>query len=187
MCSNCSGDDLRPESFTTFDVSSPNSTSSFAAGGAKNRKEYRTRGYLPKVINAALTLGTAKGRKSGEGREIIESVHRGGFVNLNLGKITSENGSTAASPATAAGPFEILVSPMAIVEIYAAPNLSTETRDDRSAIPISELSAWEESGNARAELRRTKERPLRASWAKRILGYAAFVVAAAFVLWCAIR
>ncbi len=39
MCSNCSGDDLRPESFATFDVSSPEVPHSFAG---RRRRQAKT-------------------------------------------------------------------------------------------------------------------------------------------------
>lgn len=56
MCSACSGDDPRPEMFTTFDISSPKMPPIFAIGEGARRKEYGTLSGLGDVVKPALTL-----------------------------------------------------------------------------------------------------------------------------------
>lgn len=67
MCSACENDDPRPEMFTSFDISSPKSGSTFAGAGAGGRKFYGTRMKAAQFAKPALLLG------------IMRAVLRGGL------------------------------------------------------------------------------------------------------------
>src|ERR1700689_850432 len=90
MCSNCSGDDPKPESFALFDVSSPNGGDRFADAPAGKRKRYGTAGVFARSAKASLRLVIQGGRPSKWRVRIIECVDRGSFVNLNSGSSSGE-------------------------------------------------------------------------------------------------
>src|SRR5580698_2952462 len=84
MCSNCSGDDPRPESFASFDISSPKSERIFAAMIREKRKRYRTSRLLSDLTKGALMAGVGRVRSHHWYDAIIGNANRQHFVNLNL-------------------------------------------------------------------------------------------------------
>src|SRR5579863_375654 len=98
MCSNCSGDDLRPESFATFDVSSPERMHGFAGHAGAKRKRYGTSGILAKLSEAALTQAIIHLWERTADSEIIEKVDRSSFVNLNSAAASDESARKTRVP-----------------------------------------------------------------------------------------
>ena len=115
MCSNCSGDDLKPESFATFDVSSPDDAPSFAGNAGEKRKRYRTLRALAKFAKDALTLGIPRPRGKQRLNQIMANVHRGSFVNLNLNTFAAKKATSQSSVSSDDQPLEIRVSADAII------------------------------------------------------------------------
>jgi len=187
MCSNCSGDDLRPESFTSFDISSPKLPPVFASGGREKRSTYGTRGFLPNLINTALTLAIARRPKSDGTPKIIRSVHRGNSVNLFLSNNHPKNSLKTVPSALTGAPFDVRVSPNEIIEVYVVAGPDDVSRDDLNRFPPRELSAWDESCIARRELRQAMGRHRRGHRMRIWFSYGVFFVIAALVAWCAIR
>jgi len=187
MCSNCSGDDLRPESFTNFDISSPKTPPVFATGSTEKRSPYRTRRYFPHLLNAALTLAISRRPKNERKGKIIRSVHRGNLVNLFDHEIQPQIGVKNVSLAPVAAPFEVRVSANAIIEVYAAPEFRGTSLDDGADTGTGEFSAWEESCIARRELRMAMEEYRRARSIRICFAYVAFVAVAALAIWSATR
>jgi hypothetical protein len=187
MCSNCSGDDPKPESFAFFDVSSPGRSESFADVARKKRKRYRTGRLLVKYAQAALTLAIHRVRRSKWHPRIIGSVDPGNFVNLNLSSSSGEYLANLRSARVAEKLVEIRVSRDAIIEVFA--NCESD-HSIRNAYAVSEPeypSAWEESHAHRDNLQGATSDFRRARRLKYFLGYGAFVAAVALAVWCAVR
>lgn len=141
MCSACSGDDPRPEMFTTFGISSPRTSSIFASGEGARRKEYGTLSALGDVVKPALTLGVVHigkiwwlaarrriNKRAGNVYLAWRSFSRlrgrsGGAAVLRKASKEfkdnpfSEGGSDRGDSGGA--PIEVRVSADAIVEVYA--------------------------------------------------------------------
>jgi len=184
MCSNCSGDDPRPESFTSFVISSPNGASIFAPAPRHKQKKYRTLRFFQKMINAALTQAIVSSRRKPSRSEIIESVDQENFVNLNFDKYRADIGSESVSAPAVGHPIDIRVSPGEIIEVYAASESAITSRNKNEALK-ERAFPWEESCKARNETKRTIEAYHLAHRLKYFLGYGAFVAAAALLLWYA--
>jgi succinate dehydrogenase hydrophobic anchor subunit len=186
MCSNCSGDDLRPESFSTFGISSPQRDAIFAAQVGAKRKQYRTPGTRRYSDKDALMQGINDVRILRWFTKIIKLVDSKDFVNLNL----RGNGAESTLRNSVAGfcqePFEIRVLPDAIIEVYASSEPVRELFSQHSMRKAFVLSPWEESRAARGGMRRTVESYRRTQRAKYFIGYAAVIIAAAAIVWCAI-
>jgi len=186
MCSNCSGDDLKPESFATFDLSSPARAHSFARAASKKRKRYRTSGDLTARIKAALIQTIMLMRQICRHAGIIGSADRGSFVNLNLSAFACENARKTTNEVHINDLLEIRVSADAIIEVYATADVALSLRDEYDRDEAANLSAWEESYVARSEVARTMERFRRARRVKYFLAYGAFVTVAVLAVWFAV-
>jgi hypothetical protein len=187
MCSNCSGDDLRPETFASFDVSSPERELAFAAGLDSKRKRYGTSRVWTAIINSPLTLAILRMRQWATSSRIIGKVDRGRFVNLNLGSSYGEAGTNTGSSAGVEGLIEIRVSADSIIEVYSGWRTAQHLDDKNGSREREHGSAWEESFAERSELRRTLNGFRRARRLKYFLAYSAFATAAAVAVWCAVR
>jgi hypothetical protein len=187
MCSNCSGDDPKPESFAFFDVSSPKRGESFADRPRRKRKRYRTGRLFATYAHAALTLAIDGVHRSKSRARIIGSVDPGSFVNLNLGGSPGEYLAKLRSTRDAENLIEIRVSGDAITEVLATCGSDENTRRAYGLAEREIHSAWEESYVERNNLERT----LRDSrWARRLkcfMAYGAFVTITALAVWCAVR
>ena len=154
MCSNCSGDDLSPESFASFDVSSRTRNDRFAHGLGGKRKRYGTMTILSHLIKCSLTLASVRIREFRRDAAIIKSVHRPGFVNLNLGKLSQEDMANTRKIRDAAGLMEIRVSADSIVEVYSGSGPIQNVRSQYSYNEAQQFSSWNESFVERSDLRR---------------------------------
>jgi hypothetical protein len=187
MCSNCSGDDLSPESFATFDVSSPNNKSRFAGGARKKRKRYGTIYFSTTFAQAALTLAIARMCLRRYVSRIIGTVDRASFVNLNLGASSEQMTAETAIDDRIANLIEIRVSADSIIEVYAA---SDPTDNEQRRLGLAErkyLSAWEESDAARNDLQRAMKGIRRIRRVKYFAACGAFLTFAALAVWCVVR
>jgi hypothetical protein len=187
VCSNCSGDDPRPESFASFVISSPKSGAIFAAASPRERRKYRTPRFFPGIINTLSTLGIVSSRWISSSSRIIESVDRESFVNLNLTATRIETGLKTANAPVLGHPIEIRVSPAAIIEVYAANDITGAPGDENELRTERSASAWQESCDARSNTKRTMEAHRFAHRLKLLFGYVAFVAAAAFMAWYAAK
>jgi hypothetical protein len=187
MCSNCSGDDLSPESFATFDVSSPTSREHFAGGLRKKRKPYRTIAILKELIKGALTLGEMHIRRGRRRWTIIRRVHLPSFVNLNLGTLSDEDMANTLKITRAAGLIEVRVSADSIVEVYSGARPIQNGRNEYGLSERQLFSSWDESYAERSDLRRAMASFRRVRRLKHVAAYAAFIAFAAIAVWCAVR
>jgi hypothetical protein len=187
MCSNCSGDDLRPESFTTFGVSSPVGEERFAGGTGKKRKRYRTAQLWPKFAKGALSLAILRADLRGCLSRIVTGGDRRSFVNLNLGKTLGDGASGAQILTKGSGLIEIRVSANSIIEVYANSAEANSSQNKADLTTRQYLSAWEESYAERIDMRRAMESFRRTRRLKYFLGYGAFFIFAALAVWCAVR
>jgi hypothetical protein len=187
MCSNCSGDDLKPESFALFDVSSPAGNIRFARAEQEKRKRYRTGRFFMRYGKAALTLAiqTVAGGSSQE--RITGSVDRGSFVNLNLSGSCGEYAANSRVTRNAETLIEIRVSSDAIIEVFSNRGSAEESQNAFGLSEQRNLSAWEECYVHRNNLRRTLGEFRRIRRLKYFLACGAFVTAAALAVWCAVR
>ena len=187
MCSNCSGDDLAPETFASFDVSSPEGRHPFAARSGLKRSRYGTSGKWNEIINTALTLAIKSMWRKATVLKIIRNVDRGHFVNLNSGSLYGEAQTKIGRNIELEALVEIRVSSDSIIEVYS------ETRNVRSSGygngfgEHRDTSPWEESYAERSELRRAIQGFRRARRLKYFVAYGAFATVAALAVWCAIR
>lgn len=187
MCSNCSGDDLAPETFASFDVSSPEGRHAFAARSGLKRSRYRTSSKWDEITNAALTLAINRIWRKATVLKIIRNVDRGHFVNLNSGSLYGEVQTKIGRNIEPEGLVEIRVSSDSIIEVYS------ETRNVRSAgngngfDEHRDASPWEESYAERNELCRAMQGFRRARILKYFVAYGAFATIGALAVWCAIR
>jgi len=187
MCSNCSGDDLSPESFATFDVSSPTGREHFADGASQKRKRYRTITILTQLVKGALTLGVSRVGHRRRSMSIVKSVRRPSFVNLNLSTLSGDNTANARRIRDAAGLIEVRVSADSIVEVYSGAGPIQNVRDEYGLNEHQQFSAWEESYAERSDLRRAMQQFRQARRLKHVAAYGAFLAFAAIAVWCAIR
>jgi hypothetical protein len=187
MCSNCSGDDLKPESFAFFDVSSPERAESFADAARKKRKRYRTGDLFVKHVRAALTQAICTMRKSKWHARIIGCVDPEGFVNLNLGGSSGEYLANLRTGRDEKELIEIRVSAEAIIEVFASCGENKSIRNAYALAGPEYLSAWEESCVERNNLRRTTNGSRRVRQLKYIMKCGAFVTFVALAVWCAVR
>ncbi len=187
MCSNCSGDDLSPESFATFDVSSPMDGRRFANETGEKRKPYGTMRILGQLTKRALTLAVARVRTRLRISAIIESVHRPSFVNLNLGALSNEDMANTQKIREAAGLIEIRVSADSIVEVYSGAGPIQHSRNGYGWGERQHFSSWDESFAERSDLRRAMREFRRTRRVKHVAVYGMFLTLAAIAVWCAVR
>jgi hypothetical protein len=187
MCSNCSGDDPKPESFAFFDVSSPERGERFADGARKKRKRYRTGQLFVTSAYAALTLAIQSMRRSKWRARITATVDPGGFVNLNLGSSSGEYLAKLRSARDSERLIDIRVSGDAIIEVFANCGSDESVRNAYALTEPEYLSAWEASYAERDKLQGTLGGFRRARRLKYFMGYGVFVTAAALAVWCAVR
>jgi hypothetical protein len=186
MCSNCSGDDLGPETFASFDVSSPEHSSGFAASRGRKRKRYGTSRVWEVIVNSLLTLGFLRAGRKATNPQIIRTVDRADFVNLNLGGFYGEGGTKTGSSAGSEGLIEIRVSADSIIEVYSGAH-GARDREEHEAREYEHMSAWEESYAERSELGRILNRFRRTRRLKYLMAFGAFATAVALAVWCAVR
>jgi hypothetical protein len=184
MCSNCSGDDPRPESFASFDISSPKSERIFAAMIREKRKRYRTSRLLSDLTKGALMAGVGRVRSHHWYDAIIGNANRQHFVNLNL--LGNSDEQVANTPASG-DPIEIRVLPNAIIEVYTATRTANCSESDRGRHEDCSPSMWDESFAARSGARWTPTDYQGVRRLKYLAGYGTFLIVAALVAWCAIR
>jgi hypothetical protein len=187
MCSNCSGDDLKPESFSLFDVSSPTGSDRFAGASSEKRKRYRTGWFSAKFAKAALTQAIQSVRRSTCDAGIIGNIDRGSFVNLNLGSSAGEYMAKSRNSRDAGNPVEIRVSSDAIIEVFANCDSEKNMRSSRRLSERKYLSPWEESYAERKNLQRTLGGFHRMRRLKYFVAYGALVTVAALAVWCVVR
>ena len=187
MCSNCSGDDLKPESFALFDVSSPAGSDRFAGSSSEKRKRYRTGWFFTGFVKAALTqaIRSVRGNKRDVG--IIGSIDRGSFVNLNLGSSAGEYMAKSRNSRDAGNPVEIRVSSDAIIEVFASYDSDKNMRSSHRLSEKEDLSPWEESYAERKNLRRTVGGFRRMRRLKYFVAYGALATVAALAIWCVVK
>jgi hypothetical protein len=187
MCSNCSGDDLRPESFTSFDVSSPNNGARFAESMSRKRKRYGTTKAWSAFTKWALTLTIVRKNLRGCLSRIIADVYQGSFVNLNLGASSGEGAEKVQAFGESAGLIEIRVSANSIIEVYSTSNTADNPLSDAGFTGRGNHSTWEENYAERFDLQRTMD-GLRRTWRwKYFVAYCTFVTFAALAVWFAVR
>jgi hypothetical protein len=187
MCSNCSSDDPKPESFALFDLSSPKSVGRFADANREKRKRYGTSWFFAKLAKAALTLAIRCIHRRNWRKQIIGSVDRGSFVNLNLGTSHGEYMAKSQNVQDAGSLVEIRVSGDAIIEVFANHRSDGNTRNVYGLSEREYLSAWEESYAERSNLQRMLSGFRKARRLKYAMACGAFLTAAALAVWCAIR
>jgi len=185
MCSNCSGDDPKPESFALFDVSSPGGADRFAGTASGKRKRYRTGRVCAEFARAALTQAIQRVRGSKSHVRIIGSVDQQSFVNLNLGGSVGEYMANSGNPRDVAKPVEIRVSSDAIIEVFANCGSDQNMPNARGVSEREYFSAWEESYAERVDSRRTLTGFRRTRRLKHLVAYGALVAVAAVAIWCA--
>jgi hypothetical protein len=183
MCSNCSGDDPRPESFASFDISSPKTERIFAAMMSEKRKRYRTPQFLSDFTKGALIAGAARVRRRHWYNAIIGNANRQRFVNLNL---RGNSDDQATNTSVSGDPIEIRVLPNAIIEVYTVRRIANGSESDRGQHEDYSPSAWEESFAARSGARWTPIRYQGLRQLKYLAGYGTFLIVVALVVWCAI-
>lgn len=186
MCSNCSGDDLKPESFAAFDVSSPNTSAGFAGETGKKRKRYGTAHISAMLRKAALALVIVRSRLDRSLLGIVETVYPGSFVNLNLSASSGEVATKRSVTPAGRELMAIRVSSDAIIEVYSTADTRTDARSEYGLNDGQYLSAWEESYAERSDLQRTLDTFRRTRRLKYFMAYGAFAAAAALAVWCAI-
>lgn len=187
MCSNCSGDDLSPESFATFDVSSPTRRKRFAEGFGEKRKTYRTIAILKQLVKDALTLSVIDVRRGPRRRRIIRRVHLPGFVNLNLGTFVDEDMANTRKIPEAGGLIEVRVSADSIVEVYSGAGPIQNLRNDYALGERQLFSSWEENYAEGSDLRRAMASFRRMRRLKYVVACGAFLAFAAIAIWCSVR
>jgi hypothetical protein len=187
MCSNCSGDDLAPETFASFDVSSPEHRHAFAGRSGRKRRRYGTSRKWNAIINTALILMFERMRRKASILKIIRNVDRGHFVNLNLSSSYDEERTKRGSDAGLEGLIEIRVSTNSIIEVYSDTRNARSSDNGNDFEEHKHTSPWEESYAERGELRRAMQRFRRGRRLKYFVAYGAFATVAALAVWCAIR
>jgi hypothetical protein len=187
MCSNCSGDDLSPESFATFDVSSPSNTRRFASELSNKRKQYGTMRIWAQLLKRALTLTIVRVHANRGSSPIIRSVDRASFVNLISGTFSAEDTANTPRITEAAGPIEIRVSADSIVEVYSDAGPIQNARNEDELHGRQSFSSWEESYAERSDLRRAMGKFRRTRRLKYVAAYGAFLTLAAIAVWCVVR
>jgi hypothetical protein len=187
MCSNCSGDDPKPESFALFDLSSPKSGGRFAEADRRKRKRYGTSWFLAMLGKASLTLAIRWVRGRHWHERIIGSIDPRSFVNLNLGTSSGEYLAKSGSTQDVGSLIEIRVSGDAIIEVFANHRSDGNTRNAYGLSERKHLSVWEESYAERGNLQRTLSGFRRARQVKYVMACGAFLTIAALAVWCAIR
>lgn len=187
MCSNCSGDDLSPESFATFDVSSPTGKEHFADGASQKRKRYRTITILTQLVKGALTVGVSCIGRRRRSVSIIKSARRPSFVNLNLSTLSGDNAANTRRIRDAASLIEVRVSADSIVEVYSGAGPIQIVRSDCGLSEREQFSSWEGRYVERSDLRRAMQQFRQARRLKHVAAYGAFLAFAAIAVWCAIR
>jgi hypothetical protein len=207
MCSACSGDDPRPEMFTTFGISSPKSLPIFAIGVGGKRKEYRTQRAEGGSRKPASTLGDLRVAKNGCFSQVRRWVHRRTTVNLgfrdspsiadefggaemswemrNAGPANRLSAQRSADDRRSGAAIEVRVSPDAIVEVYA-PGGAPENQWD-FAPEDGTGNEWEENRVAREEARAMLTDYGRVRRAQRAAAYFLFAALAALAVWFASR
>jgi hypothetical protein len=187
MCSNCSGDDLRPESFAIFDVSSPKTGRSFAICAEKKRKRYRTSRILRMLTQSPLTQAILRALRTKGIPRITGMVDRGSFVNLNLSTPMEKLAAKKARAAQVGQLVEICVSPGAIIEVFANPGEAEKARSEYALTGGQYLFWREESCAEETELQRAIQSFRRTRQLKYFMAYSVFAIVAAAAVWCAIR
>ena len=185
MCSNCSGDDLGPESFATFDVSSPKRVHGFAGYVAAKRKPYGTSRILASLTITALSQAIIHLWKRRADSEIIEEIDPGSFVNLNLAEASHPTTGKMRVPAQSRELVEIRVSADAIIEVFASAEVEERAGDECGLSDARYLSAWENSFAEHNELQSTLNGFRRARQVKYFVVYGMLVTFAAVAIWYA--
>lgn len=185
MCSNCSGDDLRPESFATFDVSSPKGVTSFAENLAAKRKRYGTSHIFAMFTEATLSQAIIHFWKGAADPGIIRKFDLRSFVNLNSDAASDGATGKTRVPMRRRELLEIRVSADAIIEVFATPEVGERTRDESEMRGARCLSPWPESFAERNELQRTLKDFRRARQLKYFVAYGTLVTCAAVAIWYA--
>lgn len=173
MCSACSGDDPRPESFTQFTFPSPNEDATFALRGAIWRRVYGTLRKKRYPTKPASILRNMRISESRAGAWEVAVAERGGA------------GRTGS-------PVEILVSTDAIVEVYGfssgySDNLSCGLKKCLNVSEVDPGKEWVESRAARKESGRAFSHYRRVRRARAAGAYLVFAALTAFAIWCAVR
>lgn len=187
MCSNCSGDDPKPESFALFDVSSPKSGERFAEAAREKRKRYGTVWFCAEFAKASLIQAIQRVRRSKWHKRIIGSVDLGSFVNLNLGGSSGEYVAKSRNARDAESLIEIRVSGDAIIEVFANHGSGANARNAYDLSEREYLSAWEESYAERNNLQETLSGFRRVRRLKYFLAYSTFATVVALAVWYAVR
>lgn len=187
MCSNCSGDDLAPETFASFDVSSPERRHGFAAGLGRKRKRYGTWRVWDVVVNSPLTLPFVRMQRRARVPRIIRTVDRRRFVNLNSSNSYDEDQTKIGTDGEVEGLIEIRVSADSIIEVYSDVRGVPDRGGKGEPREYARMSAWEESHAERSEQRRTLDGFRRTRRLKYVMACGAFAAATALAVWCAVR
>jgi hypothetical protein len=185
MCSNCSGDDLRPESFAAFDDSSPKGGHAFAAPSAGKRKHYGTSRILAALAETALTQAILHLWRSAQDPAIIRNFDRPGFVNLNSAADAGQSPRKTGVPPELRELVEIRVSSDAIIEVFASPEAAEYADDERKLCEGRHVSPWEERFAERSELQRALKGFRRARQLRYFVAYGALLSCAAMAIWYA--
>ncbi len=186
MCSNCSGDDLKPESFATFDVSSPKAARRFAQNAGAKRKPYGTWPTLERTTKPALIRPIMRSWQRAQHQGILRNFNWPSFVNLNSSSFWNESTPQTNMPTQFRRLIDIRVSDDAIIEVFATVE---EQECSRNRVAFSEaehLSPWEESFAERSETRRTLKGVHRARQLKCLVAYGVLVTCAAMAIWYAL-
>ena len=186
MCSNCSSDDLKPESFAAFDVSSPKGRHDFAGHADRKRKRYRTARILATLTETPLIRAILHIRRRAEETGITGKFDRPSFVNLNSRAFERKRAAETSVAPQSREIIEIRVSPDAIIEVFATAEAAESVRDDFGVSEGRDRSAWTESFAARRELERALKGLRRARQFKYFVAYGALLICAAMVVWYAL-
>ena len=187
MCSNCSGDDPRPESFALYSTAIAGVARRPADSDGKKRKRYGTGRLLAACINTALTLAILRVRRNRRHKRIIGTVDRGSFVNLNLGTSSGENMAKSRGVQNRENLIEIRVSSDAIIEVFANYGGDENVQAGYGLITQKMSSAWGEHCAERSNLRRRLSGFDGSRRLKYFLACVTFVAVVAFTVWCAVR
>jgi hypothetical protein len=185
MCSNCSGDDLKPESFVSFDVSSPEGVRGFAAPSAAKRKRYGTSRILTARSETALTPAILRMWRRAQGPGIVRTFDSAGFVNLISAADVGRNSQKTRVPTRFRELVEIRVSDDAIIEVFASPEGAAYAGDECKLSGGRYLSPWEETFTERTGLQRALVGFRRARQLKYFVAYGMLLSCAAMAIWYA--
>lgn len=186
MCSNCSGDDLKPESFAIFDVSSPKAARRFAENAGAKRKSYGTSPILERTTKPALIQHIMRLWQRAQRDGITRNFNWSSFVNLNSSALRSESSSQTNMPTQFRRLVDIRVSGDVIIEVFATVEEEQCSRNDVAFSEAKDFSPWEESFAERSETRRALKGVHRARQLRYLVAYGMLVTCAAMVIWYAL-